>query len=95
MLDIHSQLCYNMYINKGDTISSLFINNCSSLFNMNKVLIHLKQNAKNHLEDLGFKYQELDGELNVIVDDVPYTHEEQYYQDPDEQLCEITESITI
>ena len=55
---------------------------------MNKVLIHLKQNAKKHLEDLGFKYQELDGELNVIVDDVPYVHEDQYYQDPDVQLCE-------
>ena len=55
---------------------------------MNKVLIHLKQNAKNHLKDLGFKYQELDGELNVIVDDVPYQVIDGYYQDPDEQLCE-------
>ncbi len=29
-----------------------------------------------------------DGELDVIVDDVPYTHSEGFYQDPDEQLCE-------
>ena len=27
-------------------------------------------------------------EIDVIVDDVPYTHSDGIYQDPDEQLCE-------
>ena len=55
---------------------------------MKQVLIHMNEYAKNHLKDLGLKYQELDGEFNVIVNDVPYTHSNGYYQDPDEQLCE-------
>jgi len=55
---------------------------------MKQVLIHMNKYAKNHLKDLGLKYQESDGELDVIVDDVPYTVSNGYYQDPDEQLCE-------
>ena len=53
-----------------------------------KALIHFKDYANKHLDNLGLKYQELDGELNVIVDDVPYQVIDGYYQDPDEQLCE-------
>ena len=53
-----------------------------------KALIHLKDHAYKHLEDLGLKYQYNQGELDVIVDDVPYTVHDGIYQDPDEQLCE-------
>ena len=53
-----------------------------------KVLIHLKESAQWTLKDLGLKYTQSDGELDVIVDDVPYTVTDGYYQDPDEQLCE-------
>ena len=53
-----------------------------------KVLIHLKDYATEHLQSLGLKYQYNQGELDVIVDDVPYTHSNGIYQDPDEQLCE-------
>ena len=60
-----SQLCYNININKGETISSLFIDNCSLT-----------------------KYQPVNGELDVIVDDVPYQVIDGYYQDPDVQFCE-------
>ena len=54
------------------------------------ILIHFLNtvDAKNHLKDLGLEYQQFDDELDVIVDDVPYTHSDGYYQDPDEQLCE-------
>ena len=55
---------------------------------MNKVLIHLKESAQWTLKDLGLEYTQSDGELNVIVDDVPYTVTNGFYQDPDEQLCE-------
>ena len=55
---------------------------------MNKVLIYFKDYAKNHLEDLGLKYQFNDGELDVIVDDIPFEHSDDYCQDPDEQFCE-------
>ena len=55
---------------------------------MNQVLIHFDKGAREHLNILGLKYQESNGELNVIVDDVPYTVSNGYYQDPDEQLCE-------
>ena len=53
-----------------------------------KALIHLKDHSYKHLEDLGLKYQYNQGELDVIVDDVPYTVHDGIYQDPDEQLCE-------
>ena len=53
-----------------------------------QALIHCKLDALTHLQSLGLKYQEHDGELDVIVDDVEYTHSDGYYQDPDEQLCE-------
>jgi len=53
-----------------------------------KVLIHLKDYATKHLDTLGLKYTKSNGELDVIVDDVPYTVIGGYYQDPDEQLCE-------
>ena len=53
-----------------------------------KALIHFQEGAINHLKDLGLKYTKSDGELDVIVDDVPYEVVDGYYQDPDEQLCE-------
>ena len=54
------------------------------------VLIHFPQTdvVKQHLNDLGFKYQLNDNEYDVYVDDVPYEIVGGYYQDPDEQLCE-------
>ena len=55
---------------------------------MKQVLIHFKESAKNHLKDLGLKYQFNDGELDVIVDDIPFEHSDDYCQDPDEQFCE-------
>ena len=53
-----------------------------------KALIHFKESAYIHLNLLGLKYTQSDGELDVIVDDVPYQVIDGYYQDPDEQLCE-------
>ena len=56
----------------------------------NPVLIHFPNtvDVKNHLKDLNLDYQQLGEELDVIVDDVPYTVYDGIYQDPDEQLCE-------
>ena len=48
----------------------------------------MNPSSLNHLKDLGLKYIPNDGELDVIVDDVPYTVHDGIYQDPDEQLCE-------
>ena len=59
-----------------------------SVSNNNQVLIHFKLDALTHLQSLGLNYQECDGELDVIVDDVPYTVHDGIYQDPDEQFCE-------
>ena len=56
--------------------------------NNNQVLIHFKLDALTHLQSLGLNYQESDGELDVIVDDIPYEVIDGYYQDPDEQFCE-------
>ena len=53
---------------------------------MQRALIHFKLSAKNHLEDLGLKYQESNGELDVIVDDIEYNRDH-HIVDPDEQLC--------
>ena len=53
---------------------------------MNKVLIHCKLDALTSLQSLGLKYQENAGELDVIVEDVPYNVQDGFYQDPDEQL---------
>ena len=58
------------------------------VINNNQALIHFKLDALTHLQSLGLNYQECDGELDVIVDDVPYTVHDGIYQDPDEQLCE-------
>ena len=55
---------------------------------MNKVLIHCKLDALTSLQSLGLRYQENAGELDVIVEDVPYNVQDGFYQDPDEQLCE-------
>ena len=54
------------------------------------VLIHFQQtdSVKQHLNELGLKYQPNDGEYDVYVDDVPYEIVDGTYQDPDEQLCE-------
>ena len=54
------------------------------------IVIHFPNtvDVKNHLKDLELEYTSFDSELDVIVDDVPYTTEDGIYQDPDEQLCE-------
>jgi len=53
-----------------------------------KALIHFKESAYQHLDILGLKYTQSDGELDVIVDDVPYEVHNGIYQDPDVLLCE-------
>ena len=55
------------------------------------VLIHCKPSLEQFLTttDLIWDYNTQDhDEIDVIVDDVPYTHSNGIYQDPDEQLCE-------
>ena len=51
-----------------------------------KVLIHCKESYKQGLKDLGQFFTLGDGELDVIVDDVPYNPELSFI-DPDVQLC--------
>ena len=53
-----------------------------------KALIHFKESYQQTLEDVDQFFTFGDGELDVIVDDVPYTVSNGIYQDPDEQLCE-------
>ena len=54
------------------------------------IVIHFPNtvDVKNHLNDLGLEYNLIDNELDVVVEDVEYTHSDCIYQDPDEQLCE-------
>ena len=56
------------------------------------VLIHCKPSLEQFLTnrpDLVWDYNDQDhDEIDVIVDNVPYTHSDGIYQDPDEQLCE-------
>ena len=60
-------------------------------FIMKQVLIHCKPEARELLDELNLVYRESlqygNDELDVIVDDVKYTVQDGYYQDPDEQLC--------
>ena len=51
-----------------------------------KVLIHFKESYQQDLEDAGQFFTFGDGELDVIVDDVPYNSSHSL-TDPDEQLC--------
>ena len=59
---------------------------------MNKVLIHCQPTLKDYLTENNIQWsysKDYDkGELDVIVNDVPYTITDGFYQDPDEQLCE-------
>ena len=50
-----------------------------------KVLIHFKESYQQDLEDAGQFFTFGDGELDVIVDDVPYNSSHSL-TDPDEQL---------
>ena len=54
------------------------------------IVIHFPNtvDVKNHLNDLGLEYNLIDNELDVVVEDVEYTHSDGIYQDPDEQFCE-------
>ena len=57
------------------------------------VLIHLPDTiaVKDHLNDLGITNRvnnNVEDELDVVVDDIPYEILRGDYQDPDEQLCE-------
>ena len=54
------------------------------------IVIHFPNtvDVKNHLQSLGVEYQQVNDELDVIVDDVPYQVIDGYYQDPDVQFCE-------
>ena len=58
------------------------------MINMNQITILLKDYADEHIKSLGLKYQRIDEGLKVLVNDIPYTIKDGYYQDPDEQLCE-------
>ena len=51
-------------------------------------LIHCNLDYLNSIKELGLKHTYDEHELTIIVDDVPYTVTDGYYQDPDEQLCE-------
>ena len=53
-----------------------------------QVIIHCKPSLREFLHQSNLSFEYTCNELNVIVDDVPYTVTEGYYQDPDEQLCE-------
>ena len=55
---------------------------------MSSIIVHFKESALDHLADVGATYQFNDGELDVIVDDVPYEFVDGTYQDPDVQLCD-------
>ena len=59
---------------------------------MNKVLIHCQPTLKKHLTENNIQWSYSKdygkGELDAIVDDVPYTIDNGIYQDPDQQLCE-------
>ena len=52
-----------------------------------KVLIHFKESYQQDLEDSDQFFTFGDGELDVIVDSVPYNPSHSL-KDPDEQLCE-------
>ena len=56
------------------------------------VLIHCQPELKDYLtkNNIQWSYSKVHGdqELDAIVYDVPYTVDGDYYQDPDEQLCE-------
>ena len=58
----------------------------------NYVLVHCQPTLEDYLTDnnIQWSYSKDYGkrELDVIVDDVPYTVHDGIYQDPDEQLCE-------
>ena len=59
---------------------------------MKWILIHCQPTLEDYLTDnnIQWSYSKDYGkrELDVIVDDVPYTVHDGIYQDPDEQLCE-------
>ena len=60
---------------------------------MNTVVIHCKPEILNDSElktnhKIIYSGVNNQGEVDLFVDDVPYTVSEGYYQDPDEQLCE-------
>ena len=54
-----------------------------------QVIIHCKSSYLDWIQEseLNYKYSP-NGEIDLIVDDVPYTVTDGYYQDHDEQLCE-------
>tara|TARA_Y100001973_G_scaffold82823_1_gene122557 strand:+ start:324 stop:599 length:276 start_codon:yes stop_codon:yes gene_type:complete len=52
-----------------------------------QVIIHCKESYLQSLLNLGLDPNYNDGEYDVVVDDIPYTIVDGYYQDPDQQLC--------
>ena len=60
---------------------------------MATVLIHckpeiLQENIINHIDVSVKNLTTTTGEVDLLVDDVPYEYVDGSYQDPDEQLCE-------
>ena len=54
-----------------------------------KVVIHCQHSLQDFLFKNDFDYVKNDREIDVIVDDLEYEIIDGYYQDPDEQLCEL------
>ena len=52
------------------------------------IVIHCQPSLRDFLYKNDFYYVYNDNEIDVLVDDVPYTVTDGIYQDPDEQLCE-------
>ena len=55
---------------------------------MNKVIIHCKNSLYEFITNSGLDYIDQGNEIDVIVDDIAYTVNGTFYQDPDEQFCE-------
>tara|TARA_R100001594_G_scaffold54974_1_gene88604 strand:- start:84 stop:404 length:321 start_codon:yes stop_codon:yes gene_type:complete len=86
-VDKLTQTCYNISINKGETI----LIHSLTLSMTKSVLVHCQPSYNSSLKELGLElvnYEYDAGEVTAIVDDVPYKQSGTYYQDPDEQLCE-------
>jgi len=57
--------------------------------NGSKVLIRCQPSLLQFLAKHGFDYELNGQEIDVIVDDLEYEIVDGYYQDPDQQLCEL------
>jgi hypothetical protein len=87
-VDKPSETCYNININKGETISIHYLS-----FSMTQsVLIRCQPSLLEYILDNNFQWsysrQFGNEEIDVVVDNIPYEVIDGKYEDPDEQLCE-------